>query len=58
MTSFSGQVSWTKMTSSKGELAALACHPTKKVNKAEHLTVENLMVIRVEVIAPEKPLEK
>jgi hypothetical protein len=35
MTSFSGQVSWAKMTAPGGKLAALACHPTKKVNKAE-----------------------
>jgi hypothetical protein len=27
-----------KMTSFGGKLTALACHPTKKVNKAEELT--------------------
>jgi len=35
MTSFRGQASWAKMTSPGGKLAAPACHPTKKVNKAE-----------------------
>jgi hypothetical protein len=38
MTSFRGQPSWDKMSSSEAELTALACHPTKKVNKAEELT--------------------
>jgi len=38
MTSFRGQASWAKMMSPGGELTALACHPTKKVNKAEQLT--------------------
>jgi hypothetical protein len=35
MTSFRGQVSWAKMTSLRGKLTALACHPTKFVNKDE-----------------------
>ncbi len=35
MTSFRGQASWAKMTSPGGKLTAPACHPTKKVNKAE-----------------------
>jgi hypothetical protein len=38
MTSFGGQASWGKMTSPGGKLTALACHPTKEVNKAEELT--------------------
>jgi hypothetical protein len=29
------QASWTKMMSPGGKVTALACHPTKKVNKAE-----------------------
>jgi hypothetical protein len=29
-----GQASWAKMTSPEGKLTAMACHPTKKVNKA------------------------
>jgi hypothetical protein len=33
-----GQASWSKITSSAGKLTALACHPTKKVNKVEELT--------------------
>jgi hypothetical protein len=35
MISFRGQAGWAKMTSLGGKLTALACHPTKKVNKAE-----------------------
>jgi hypothetical protein len=35
MMSFRGQANWTKMTSPGGKLRALACHLTKKVNKAE-----------------------
>jgi hypothetical protein len=35
MTSFRGQDSWAKMTSTGGKLTALACHPTKFVNKAD-----------------------
>jgi hypothetical protein len=38
MTSLKGQARWAKMTSPGGKLAALACHPTKEVNKAEELT--------------------
>jgi hypothetical protein len=38
MTSFRGQAKWAKMTSTRGKLTALVCHPTKKVNKAEELT--------------------
>jgi hypothetical protein len=30
-----GKASWAKMMSPWGKLIALACHPTKKVNKAE-----------------------
>jgi hypothetical protein len=37
MISFRGQASWAKMTSPGIKLAAQACHPTKKVNKAEEL---------------------
>jgi hypothetical protein len=35
---FGGQDIWAKMTSPGGKLTALACHLTKKVNKAEWLT--------------------
>jgi hypothetical protein len=35
MTSLRGQANWAKMTSLGGKLTALACHPTKYVNKAE-----------------------
>ncbi len=35
MTSLGGQTSWAKMTSHRRKLTALACHPTKFVNKAE-----------------------
>jgi len=38
MTSFKGQASSAKITSPGGKLTALACHPTKRVNKAEELT--------------------
>jgi len=38
MTSLRGQASWAKMTSPGGKLTAMACHPTKIVNKAEELT--------------------
>jgi hypothetical protein len=38
MTSFRGHASWAKMMPLGGKLTALACHPTKKVNKAEKLT--------------------
>ncbi len=37
MMSFRGQASWAKMTSPGGELTALVCHLTKRVNKAEEL---------------------
>ncbi len=36
--SFREQASWAKMLSSGGKLTALACHSTKKVNKAEEPT--------------------
>jgi hypothetical protein len=36
--SFKVQASLAKITLSGGKLIALACHPTKKVNKAEELT--------------------
>jgi hypothetical protein len=35
MMSFRGLASWAKMMLPLGKLAALACHPTKEVNKAE-----------------------
>jgi hypothetical protein len=39
-----------KMTSPGGKLTALACHPTKKVNKAEELTYLSTSIsFRVEV---------
>jgi hypothetical protein len=34
MTSFRGQASLPKMTSAWGKITVVACHPTKKVNKA------------------------
>jgi hypothetical protein len=40
MTSLRGQASWAKMTSPGGKLIALGCHLTKKVNKAEKLTID------------------
>jgi len=36
--SFRGQASSAKMMSLRGKQTALACHPTKRVNKAEELT--------------------
>ncbi len=36
--SLRGQASWMKMTSPGCKLNTLACHRTKKVNKAEELT--------------------
>jgi hypothetical protein len=38
MTSFNGIGSLAKMTSLGGKLTALACHLTKRINKAEELT--------------------
>ncbi len=38
MTSFRGKAISAKMTSLRGKLTALACHSTKRVNKAEELT--------------------
>jgi hypothetical protein len=38
MMSFSWQAGWAKKTSLGGQLTTLACHLTKKVNKAEELT--------------------
>jgi len=35
MISLRGQASWDKMTSLRGKGTAMACHPTKFVNKAE-----------------------
>jgi len=35
MAALRGQAGWVKMTSPVGKLTAQACHPTKKVNKAE-----------------------
>ncbi len=40
MTSFTEQASWAKMTSPGGEPTVLECHPTKKINKAEELTID------------------
>jgi hypothetical protein len=39
MMSLRGKASWAKMTSPGGKLTAPACHPTKKVNEAEYLTI-------------------
>jgi len=36
--SFRVQASWRKKVSPGGKLTERACHPTKKVNKAEELT--------------------
>jgi hypothetical protein len=36
--SFRGQASSAQMMSLGGKLTALACHPTKRVNKAKKLT--------------------
>jgi hypothetical protein len=38
MTSFRGLSSWAKMTSPGGKITALACHPTRRVNKAGEQT--------------------
>jgi hypothetical protein len=38
MTSFKGLASFAKMTLPGSKLTALACHLTKKVNKAKELT--------------------
>jgi len=38
MMSLRGQASWAKMTSLRGKLTALACHPTKFVNKSDKRT--------------------
>ncbi len=35
---FRGHASWAEIIVPMGKLTALACHPTKKVNKAEELT--------------------
>jgi hypothetical protein len=40
MASFRGQARWAKMMSPEGKLTALVFHPTKKVNKAEELTID------------------
>jgi len=45
MTSFRGQASLAKMTSLGGKLTALACHPTKRVNKAEELTYLSTSIV-------------
>ncbi len=37
MTSFSVEANWAKMIPAGVKLTALACHPTKKVNKVEQL---------------------
>jgi hypothetical protein len=39
MTSFMGHTSWAKMTVLRDKLTVLACHLTKKLNKAEELTM-------------------
>ncbi len=38
MMPFRGQASRAKMASPRGKLTALACHTTKRINKAEELT--------------------
>jgi hypothetical protein len=40
MTSFMGHISWAKMTVPRDKLTVLACHLTKKLNKAEEVTID------------------
>jgi hypothetical protein len=54
VTSFRGQASWAKMASPGGKLTAPACHPTKKVNKAEELTYLSTN-IDCHILPPRKP---
>jgi hypothetical protein len=42
--SFRGQASWAKMMSPRGKLTAPACHPTKKVNKADEPTYHSINI--------------
>ncbi len=44
MTSFKGHASWAKMTVPRDKLTVLAWHLTKKLNKAEELTIDKLLV--------------
>jgi hypothetical protein len=49
MTSFRGQASSAQMMSLGGNLTALACHPTIKVNKAEELTLTTNIGIYMDI---------
>ncbi len=42
--SFRGQASWAKMMSPGDKLTAPACHPTKKVNKADEPTYPSINI--------------
>jgi hypothetical protein len=46
MMSFRGQASLAKMMSLGGKLTALACHSTKRVNKAEELTYLSTNIVK------------
>jgi hypothetical protein len=50
MTLFRGQASWAKMTSPVAIVTSLACHPTKKVNKAEELTYLSTDIVLTQTI--------
>jgi hypothetical protein len=52
MMSFRGQARLAKMTSPWGKVTALACHPTKKVDKAEELSH---LFINIELYYSPKP---
>jgi hypothetical protein len=49
MASSMGQASWAKMMSPGDKVTAIACHPTKKVNKAEDLTYLSTNIVGTEV---------
>ncbi len=49
MMSFRGQASWAKMTSPRGKLTELSCHPTKKVNQAEQLAYLSTNIAHTQV---------
>jgi len=45
MMSLGGQAGWAKMMPSGVKLPAPACHPTKKVKKAEELTYPSTNIV-------------
>jgi len=49
---FRGQASWAKIMSHGGKLTALACYPTKQVNKADELTYRNANIGQTFHFAP------